>query len=129
MGHPMHLHGHKFWVLGSGSGQFPYTSVDIAPSSVINLENPPYRDTTDLPASGWLAIRLVTCRRQDFCSGADSNTRYITDNPGAWLFHCHLQWHAVVGITFLCISSCPMFLNLIHRFANSAISFFRAAWQ
>ena len=59
MGHPMHLHGHKFWVLGSGKGLFPYRSVEDAPSSIINLESPPYRDTTDLPASGWLAIRYV----------------------------------------------------------------------
>lgn len=59
MGHPIHLHGHKFWVLGSGSGQFPHASVDAAPSSMINLHNPPYRDTTDLPMSGWLAIRSV----------------------------------------------------------------------
>ncbi|KAG9906297.1 hypothetical protein KCU81_g10042, partial [Aureobasidium melanogenum] len=57
MGHPMHLHGHKFWVLGSGSGPFPYSSVDDAPRSAINLQNPPYRDTVELPASGWVVIR------------------------------------------------------------------------
>ncbi|KAJ0414301.1 hypothetical protein BJY00DRAFT_321107 [Aspergillus carlsbadensis] len=57
MGHPMHLHGHKFWVLGSGSGSFPYQSVAEAPSSLINLDDPPYRDTANLPPSGWLAIR------------------------------------------------------------------------
>ncbi|KIW52031.1 hypothetical protein, variant 7 [Exophiala xenobiotica] len=78
MGHPMHLHGHKFWLLGSGAGVFPYLSVTDAPSSMINLNNPPYRDTIDLPPSGWAVIR------------------YITDNPGAWLFHCHVQWHQVV---------------------------------
>ena len=59
MGHPMHLHGHKFWFLGAGEGMFPYDSVDAAPSSMINLENPPYRDTIDLPASGWAVIRYV----------------------------------------------------------------------
>jgi len=78
MGHPMHLHGHKFWVLGSGDGGFPYASVVDAPAALINTVNPPYRDTTDLPASGWVAIR------------------YLTDNPGAWLLHCHIQWHLVV---------------------------------
>ncbi|RAR01519.1 Conidial pigment biosynthesis oxidase PcArbB [Stemphylium lycopersici] len=57
MGHPMHLHGHKFWVLGTGDGTFPYDSVIDAPSSFINLENPPYRDTVDLPPSGWAALR------------------------------------------------------------------------
>ncbi len=57
MGHPMHLHGHKFWILGSGNGSFPYHSIADAPQSLINLQNPPYRDTTDLPVSGWVAIR------------------------------------------------------------------------
>lgn len=57
MGHPMHLHGHKFWVLGVGGGPFLYESVMDAPPSVINMDNPPYRDSVDLPASGWAAIR------------------------------------------------------------------------
>ncbi|PSS18270.1 hypothetical protein M430DRAFT_139487 [Amorphotheca resinae ATCC 22711] len=80
MGHPMHLHGHKFWVLGSGDGGFPYASVADAPAALINTVDPPFRDTTDLPASGWVAIR------------------YLTDNPGAWLLHCHIQWHLVSGM-------------------------------
>ncbi|KAK9261048.1 hypothetical protein V1519DRAFT_446745 [Lipomyces tetrasporus] len=45
VGHPLHLHGHKFWVLGSGSGTLPYERVADAPQSMINLKNPPYRDT------------------------------------------------------------------------------------
>lgn len=57
MGHPMHLHGHKFWVLGTGSGPFPYATVKDVPSSLLNLHNPPYRDTTELPPSGWAVIR------------------------------------------------------------------------
>ncbi|CEL09497.1 hypothetical protein ASPCAL12632 [Aspergillus calidoustus] len=85
MGHPMHLHGHKFWVLGSGSGSFPYQSVAEAPPSLINLDNPPYRDTANLPPSGWLAIR------------------YITDNPGAWILHCHIQWHIVSGMAVVLV--------------------------
>ncbi|KIW52032.1 hypothetical protein, variant 9 [Exophiala xenobiotica] len=64
MGHPMHLHGHKFWLLGSGAGVFPYLSVTDAPSSMINLNNPPYRDTIDLPPSGWAVIRYDTMRHE-----------------------------------------------------------------
>ncbi|KFY02596.1 hypothetical protein V490_00449, partial [Pseudogymnoascus sp. VKM F-3557] len=85
MGHPMHLHGHKFWVLGSGEGPFPYTSVTDAPQSSINLQDPPYRDTAELPPSGWIVIR------------------YVTDNPGAWLLHCHLQWHLVSGMALVLV--------------------------
>ncbi|KAJ6446856.1 MICOS complex subunit mic19 [Purpureocillium lavendulum] len=85
MGHPLHLHGHKFWVLGSGSGPFPYGSVTEAPADAINLVDPPYRDTAALPPQGWLALR------------------YVTDNPGAWIFHCHLQWHVVSGMAVVLV--------------------------
>lgn len=62
MGHPMHLHGHKFWVLGTGSGSFPYATAKDAPPSLVNEQNPPYRDTVELPPSGWAIIRLVQQR-------------------------------------------------------------------
>jgi Multicopper oxidase len=63
----LHLHGHSFWVLGKGSGDFD--------ASQLNTDNPPVRDTEGIPASGWLAIR------------------YVADNPGAWIFHCHIDWY------------------------------------
>jgi L-ascorbate oxidase len=66
MGHPLHLHGHTFWTLGKGGGNYD--------RSQLNLINPPVRDTEGIPASGWLAIR------------------YVADNPGAWIFHCHIDW-------------------------------------
>lgn len=97
MGHPMHLHGHKFWVLGTGSGDFPYRSVNDAPGSLINLDDPPYRDTVELPASGWAAIR------------------YLTDNPGAWLLHCHLQWHLVSGMAVVLVEGDDRLPGLLTR--------------
>jgi Multicopper oxidase len=24
--------------------------------------------------------------------------RFVTDNPGIWLFHCHIQWHVEAGL-------------------------------
>jgi len=85
MGHPMHLHGHKFWILGTGEGAFPYSSVQDVPSSLVNLDDPPYRDTVELPASGWAVVR------------------YVSDNPGAWLLHCHLQWHLLSGMALVLV--------------------------
>merc|ERR1711977_359562 len=101
MGHPMHLHGHKFWVLGTGSGTFPYNTTADAPSSMINIENPPYRDTVDLPPSGWAALR------------------YVTDNPGAWLFHCHIQWHLVSGMALVLVEGEEQLGNLTGQTAIS----------
>jgi FtsP/CotA-like multicopper oxidase with cupredoxin domain len=71
--HPIHLHGHDFWVLAQGTGTF-----DSATTSV-TLSNGARRDVAMLPASGYLVIA------------------YYTDNPGAWLLHCHIAWHATEG--------------------------------
>ncbi|KAJ5335824.1 uncharacterized protein N7506_005760 [Penicillium brevicompactum] len=103
MGHPMHLHGHKFWVLGSGSGSFPYQSVAEAPSSIINLDDPPYRDTANVPPSGWQAIR------------------YVTDKPGAWILHCHIQWHIVSGMALVLVEGEDRLQTLVGSFNVSTM--------
>ncbi|KAK7754407.1 hypothetical protein SLS62_003700 [Diatrype stigma] len=70
--HPIHLHGHDFFILAQGTGDY---SSDIA----LNLDNPPRRDTAMLPASGYLVLA------------------WQADNPGAWLMHCHIGWHTSEG--------------------------------
>ncbi len=47
MQHPIHLHGHKFWILGVGSGVYN-PRVD---GSSLNTFNPMLRDTVTLPVS------------------------------------------------------------------------------
>jgi Multicopper oxidase len=42
-------------------------------------------------------------------------TRYVTDNPGAWVLHCHVQWHLVVSTDYQEILKRPfhrLFANL-----------------
>lgn len=26
--------------------------------------------------------------------------RFLTDNPGTWFFHCHIEWHLESGLAF-----------------------------
>lgn len=52
--HPMHLHGHDFWILGSGSGSY-----DESTASLTSV-NAPRRDVVLLPASGWVAFAFYT---------------------------------------------------------------------
>lgn len=72
--HPIHLHGHDFLILAQGTGTY-------SSSITLNLDNPPRRDTAMLPSSGYLVIA------------------FKTDNPGAWLMHCHIGWHASEGFS------------------------------
>ncbi|KAK3333014.1 multicopper oxidase [Cercophora scortea] len=70
--HPIHLHGHDFLILSQGINAYNNAS------DVLNLTNPPRRDVAMLPG-GHLYIA------------------FLTDNPGAWLLHCHIGWHASQG--------------------------------
>lgn len=51
--HPMHLHGHDFWVLDSGYGNYDSTQT-------LSLIDKPRRDTAMMPASGYLLIAFET---------------------------------------------------------------------
>lgn len=127
----MHLHGHKFWVLGTGTGPFPYATTQDAPTSLINLHDPPYRDTVELPPAGWAVIRYVCAHANANANGPTSRPsagtssrlfRYVTDNPGAWLMHCHLQWHVAVSDR---AGSPRRILKSIHAYTAAT----RAGWQ
>ncbi len=24
--------------------------------------------------------------------------RFLAENPGVWLFHCHIEWHVIMGL-------------------------------
>jgi len=92
--HPMHLHGHKFWVLGQGHGMFPgYQSLSLNPEGKGTLagqesalDNLIRRDVATVEGFGWLVIRVVL------------------DNPGVWAFHCHMGWHSEAGLVMQLVS-------------------------
>ncbi|KAI3395873.1 hypothetical protein diail_810 [Diaporthe ilicicola] len=84
--HPIHLHGHDFLVVGRSPDSAPASQTRFAfDASRLNGNNPVRRDVTMLPAAGWLLLA------------------FKTDNPGAWLMHCHIAWHIAggLGLTFL----------------------------
>ncbi|XP_068658353.1 laccase-1 [Aristolochia californica] len=74
--HPIHIHGHNFFVVGSGFGNF---DADRDPANY-NLIDPPERNTVAVPSGGWAALRLKA------------------DNPGVWFIHCHLEAHTTWGL-------------------------------
>lgn len=58
--HPIHLHGHDFYQLAQGTGTYE------SANPTLQLTNPPRRDVTMLPGSGYVVIA------------------FKADNPGAW---------------------------------------------
>ena len=63
--HPMHLHGHSFYVVGSGYGNY---NNDTDPKK-FNLVDPVAVNTFGVPKNGWLAIR------------------FVANNPGTLFYH------------------------------------------
>ena len=48
-----------------------------------NLANPPVKDTVVVPTSGLTVVR------------------FLADNPGFWLAHCHMSMHNHIGMAFV----------------------------
>ncbi|KAM7493518.1 hypothetical protein LguiB_028127 [Lonicera macranthoides] len=74
--HPLHLHGFNFFIVGQGFGNYD-ASTD---PTKFNLVDPIERNTVGVPSGGWVAIR------------------FLADNPGVWLMHCHLEVHTSWGL-------------------------------
>jgi iron transport multicopper oxidase len=77
--HPFHLHGHNFQAIARSdeeAGVFDPTN-----SSYTNYPTVPMRrDTFVLKPDGFIVLR------------------FRADNPGVWLFHCHIEWHVDQGL-------------------------------
>lgn len=75
--HPFHLHGHNFqaiWRSDEDAGNFIPTPDPDYP------ETPMRRDTFTVHPKGNVVLR------------------FRADNPGVWLFHCHIEWHVDSGL-------------------------------
>ena len=112
--HPFHLHGHNFQLVHRSeddAGAFDSSSVPEA-----NMpEVPMKRDVVLAPPNGNIVIR------------------FRADNPGIWLFHCHLEWH-LVSVSHFPLNkpaqlSVPKTLSdmLIHL--TTSLTHNRALWQ
>ncbi|KAK5659248.1 hypothetical protein OQA88_1340 [Cercophora sp. LCS_1] len=111
--HPVHLHGHDVLILGASPAlvnpQIPIPANRLRPYNhavdgpALKGNNPTRRDTTMLPAWGWLLVA------------------YRTNNPGAWLFHCHIAFHVSQGLSVQFIeqqTGIPTAMNLNELTAN-----------
>jgi iron transport multicopper oxidase len=73
--HPLHLHGHNFQLVArSAENGGVFANNDTYPTV------PMRRDTVLIQPQGYLVLR------------------YVADNPGVWLFHCHIEWYVKLTI-------------------------------
>ena len=75
--HPMHLHGHDFWVLATGTGTWD--------GVITNPDNPIRHDTFLMgPGTETAPTYMVI--------------EFNADNPGVWPLHCHIGIHVSAGL-------------------------------
>ncbi|CAK7222757.1 hypothetical protein SBRCBS47491_004968 [Sporothrix bragantina] len=79
--HPFHLHGHNFQVVyrsAANAGTFdPVANASLLPAAT---STPIRRDSLLIYPNGFAVLR------------------FRADNPGVWLFHCHIEWHLSTGL-------------------------------
>ncbi|XP_060580427.1 uncharacterized protein LOC132737186 isoform X1 [Ruditapes philippinarum] len=105
--HPVHLHGHSFYVMKMGFGTYnrntgnlmsnskdinctdrfgycssaAWTNRSWAGGRVPDMSSkPPQKDTIVVPTGGYVVIR------------------FRSDNPGMWFLHCHIDLHNTNGM-------------------------------
>jgi len=76
--HPFHLHGHAFQlVTRSAEDAGAYDSANTTTPATAPMR----RDTVLVQPHGHIVLR------------------FRSDNPGVWLFHCHIEWHVASGLS------------------------------
>ncbi|CAO1614394.1 unnamed protein product [Parajaminaea phylloscopi] len=96
--HPFHLHGHQFQLVKKTMDVLS-TDPEVNPplnETALALGNPMRRDTVTVP------------------SGGAAYLRFRSDNPGAWLLHCHIDFHLTAGLALVVIES-PEFIDSRNR--------------
>lgn len=110
--HPLHLHGYSFYVIKIGLATYNETTGQIVgdnddilcpdePRTLCNnptwrnsswvdgeipglkLKRPPRKDTIVIPKGGYVVFR------------------FVADNPGVWMLHCHFKNHFGDGMALL----------------------------
>ncbi|MCJ1474803.1 hypothetical protein MMC13_003463 [Lambiella insularis] len=99
--HPFHLHGHQFQVIyRSPPDVLPGTSspAQVSEASDSTASNTPISSS---PVPNYTASRSVPMRRDtvQVYAGGYIILRFKADNPGIFLFHCHIEWHVEAGMT------------------------------
>ncbi|KAJ7828953.1 laccase [Mycena olivaceomarginata] len=84
--HPFHLHGHNFWVIKS------------AGNSTYNFDNPVVRDVVSTGTS----------------TSDNTTIRFVTDNAGPWILHCHIDFHLELGLAIVFAEDTPTVANSVH---------------
>ncbi|POM74343.1 Multicopper oxidase [Phytophthora palmivora] len=112
--HPFHMHTHSPWVVGSGVASIDQIRNNQLPP--LKLLNPMTRDVYTVPP--------CTSDGNNGCLDAGYLVlRFTADNPGVWIFHCHIDWHLEAGLSMILVEGEEELQQRgVGSFANSMLS-------
>ncbi|KAG1867396.1 Fet3 protein [Suillus subluteus] len=84
--HPFHLHGYKVQIVNRAT-QYNSSDPSLNPPLIEGQANPMRRDTVAITGGGSVTLR------------------FVANNPGAWIFHCHIEWHLESGLAVQLITA------------------------
>ncbi|KAJ4991828.1 multicopper oxidase [Stagonosporopsis vannaccii] len=84
--HPFHLHGHAFQVVARSEEEAGFFDPNNTTQTAF-ATTPMRRDTVLVRPNGHIVLR------------------FQSNNPGIWLFHCHLEWHMASGLAITLIEA------------------------
>ncbi len=135
--HPVHLHGHHFFVLSTGYGKYSDSNGFLTENSpditcipggsennpdvvVINSTSPSYSTSptySPLPESEYFCSNDISWTTPEPSFTLDAYTvrkdtvvvpaggyvviQFVSDNPGFWLMHCHIEAHLQTGMSLI----------------------------
>jgi len=82
--HPIHLHGHRFAIVSSSN--CPEAESKFA-GNYLNRDVVSVPGAIDDDTPGWAKFR------------------FIANNPGVWMIHCHIDWHQEAGLVAVFMES------------------------
>ena len=110
--HPIHLHGHSFYILHIGYGKYDNNGKLIMNSTDVECNDsgcttPRWRNglpsevTNAAETGGLLKNNLILKDTVIVPAGGYVVVAFLADNPGYWFLHCHIEVHQLEGMGVL----------------------------
>lgn len=124
--HPVHLHGHSFYVMKMGFGQYNATGhlIDQTPDISCGTRTKGYCNSPVWSNTTWNGgnvpglILNHTAQKDTIIVPTDGYVviRFKADNPGAWFFHCHIDLHNTNGMGMVILEAPELYPTVPKKF-------------
>lgn len=102
--HPFHLHGHNFQLVQKSPGFHLDETYDESEQDSKTVRYNESAPLMDFPKHPIMRDTIV------LEPNGHAVLRFRADNPGIWIFHCHVDWHLEQGLAAIFVES-PLILQ------------------